>query len=68
MTTTTRTVTGVRPSTRYLMREHVVTGTAVELANIVRAQRAAGTFRGMSEPHPVTGGRFQVRMALLERA
>lgn len=67
-TTVTRPVTGVRPSTRYLRREHVVTGTAVELSNIVRAHRAAGTFVGMSEPHAVTGGRFQVRMALLERA
>ena len=68
MTTTARTASGVRPSTRYVLREHVVTGTAVELSNVVGAHRAAGTFLAISEPYPVTGGRFQVRMTLLEQA
>jgi hypothetical protein len=68
MTTNIRTGRPVtdRAAGRYINRDHTVTGTATQLANIVANHRTAGTFAGMSAPRPVPGGLFQVVIRLRE--
>jgi hypothetical protein len=64
-TATTRPASGVRPA--YRTRDHIVTGTAVQLSNLKANHCAAGTLVSHSEPLPVTGGRFQVVFRLVEQ-
>lgn len=45
-------------------RDHTVTGTATQLANLVANHRSAGTLVAMTAPRPVTADRFQVVIRL----
>ncbi|WP_433789316.1 hypothetical protein [Actinoplanes sp. CA-252034] len=49
----------------YINRDHTVTGTATQLANIVANHRTAGTLVALTRPRPV-GDRFQVTLRLRE--
>jgi hypothetical protein len=49
----------------YINRDHTVTGTATQLANIVANHRTAGTLVAFTRPRPV-GDRFQVTIRLRE--
>lgn len=68
MTTYTRTGRPVtaRATGHYLHRDHTVTGTPAQLANLVANHRNAGTFVAMTAPRPITGNRFQVIIRLRE--
>jgi hypothetical protein len=71
MTTHTHPTTG-RPVTpraaghHLIIRDHTVTGTATQLANIVANHRNAGTLIAMTAPRPVTGDRLQVVIRIRE--
>jgi hypothetical protein len=67
---TTHPTTG-RPVTEgaaghYIHRDHTVTGTATQLANIVANHRNAGTLIALTAPRPITGDRFQLVIRLRE--
>jgi hypothetical protein len=71
MTTHTDTppATGRPPTARaagpYLIRDHTVTGTAIQLANLVANHHNAGTLVAMTAPRPV-GDRFQILIRVRE--
>jgi hypothetical protein len=66
MTThTTRRPATERPAGHYINRDHTVTGTPTQLANIVANHRNAGTLVALTEPRRV-GDRFQVDIRLRE--
>ncbi|BCJ55082.1 hypothetical protein Asp14428_65570 [Actinoplanes sp. NBRC 14428] len=50
----------------YINRDHTVTGTPAQLANIVANHRNAGTLVALTAPRPVPGDRFQVVIRLRE--
>lgn len=54
-----------RATGQYVNRDHVVTGTPTQLANIVANHRNAGTFVALTAPRPV-GDRFRVVIRLRE--
>jgi hypothetical protein len=67
---TTHTTRPRRPVTQhaagnYINRDHTVTGTPAQLANIVANHRNAGTLVALTAPHSV-GDRFQVIIRLRE--
>jgi hypothetical protein len=69
MTTHTHPVTG-RPVTAraagpYRTRDHTVTGTAIQLANLVANHHNAGTLVAMTAPRPA-GDRFQILIRVRE--
>jgi hypothetical protein len=70
MTTRTHSATGQpvtdRAAGHYLNRDHTVTGTATQLANIVANHRNAGTLVDLTAPRPITGNRFQIIIRLRE--
>lgn len=49
----------------YISRDHIVTGTATQLANILANHRNAGTLVTQTQPRPV-GNRFQVTIRVRE--
>jgi hypothetical protein len=53
------------PNGHYINRDHTITGTAGQLANIVANHRNAGTLVALTAPRPV-GDRFQVVIRLRE--
>ncbi|GGQ86737.1 hypothetical protein [Couchioplanes azureus] len=55
-------------TTHTLVRDHTVTGTATQLANVVANHRTAGTLVALTAPRPVTGDRFQIIIRLREPA
>jgi hypothetical protein len=70
MTTRTHSANG-RPATaraagHYIHRDHTVTGTTAQLANVVANHRNAGTLIALTAPRPVTGDRFQLVIRLRE--
>jgi purine-cytosine permease-like protein len=70
---TTHTTRPRRPVTEraaghYINRDHTVTGTPVQLANIVANHRDAGTLIALTAPRPVTADLFQVVIRLREPA
>lgn len=50
----------------YINRDHTVTGTPDQLANLVANHRNAGTLVAMTAPRPVTDDRFQVIIRIRE--
>ena len=70
MTTHTHPTTGrpASPRAAYTTRDHLVVGTATQLANLVTNHRDAGTLVALTAPRPVTGDRIQVVLRLRERA
>ena len=65
-TTRSRRPVTERPAGHYISRDHTVTGTSAQLANIVANHRNAGTFVAATAPRPVPGDRFQVVIRLRE--
>jgi len=55
-----------RAAGHYITRDHTVTGTATQLANLVANHRNAGTLVALTAPRPVTGNRFQLVIRLRE--
>lgn len=68
MTTTIRTGRPVtaRAAGHYIHRDHTITGTPTQLANIVANHRHAGTLVAMTAPRPLTGDRFQLVIRVRE--
>ncbi|MCO8271531.1 hypothetical protein M1L60_13105 [Actinoplanes sp. TRM 88003] len=68
MTTHTRTGRPVphRAAGHYITRDHTVTGTPDQLANIVANHRNAGTLVALTPPRPVPGDRLQVVIRIRE--
>jgi hypothetical protein len=60
------TATATRPL--YVVRDHVLTATAVQLRNVVRLHETAGTLVALSTPRLTEDGRYRVRLRLVERA
>jgi hypothetical protein len=54
-----------RAAGHYLTRDHTVTGTATQLANLVANHHNAGTLVAMTAPRPV-GDRFQILIRVRE--
>ena len=54
------------PNAHYVIRDHTVTGTATQLANLVANHRTAGTLVALTAPRPVTGDRFQIVIRIRE--
>jgi hypothetical protein len=54
-----------RAAGHHSIRDHTVTGTATQLANLVANHRSAGTLIALTAPRPV-GDRFQVIIRLRE--
>ena len=48
------------------IRDHTITGTATQLANLIGNHRTAGTLVASTAPRPVIGDRFQVVIRLRE--
>jgi hypothetical protein len=70
MTTHAQPATG-RPVTqwaagRHILRDHTVTGTATQLANLIANYRDAGTLVALTAPRRVTADLFQVVIRLRE--
>ncbi|GIE90885.1 hypothetical protein [Actinoplanes regularis] len=66
---TTHTTTGrpaPQPAGHYINRDHTVTGTATQLANLLANHRAAGTLIAVRPPRWMTGDRFQVDIRIRE--
>ena len=68
---TTHTTQPRRPVTEpaaghYINRDHTITGTVDQLANIVANHRNAGTLVALTAPRPVPGDRFQLIIRLRE--
>jgi hypothetical protein len=55
-----------RAAGHYINRDHTVTGTPAQLANIVANHRKAGTLVALTAPRPVPGDRLQVVIRLRE--
>jgi hypothetical protein len=69
MTTHTRPgrpVTELAAGHHTILRDHTVTGTPAQLANIVTNHRNAGTLVGLTAPRSVPGDRFEVVIRLRE--
>ena len=68
-TTSTRSGRPVTPRAtgpHTVLRDHTVTGTATQLANLVANHRTAGTLVALTAPRPVTADLFQVVIRLRE--
>jgi hypothetical protein len=69
---TTHTIRPRRPVTERaaghhtVIRDHTVTGTPAQLANLVANHRHAGTLIALTAPRPVPGNRFQLVIQLRE--
>jgi hypothetical protein len=65
MTTTARRPVTQRAAGHYTTRDHTVTGTPAQLANILANHRTAGTLVAMTPPQPV-GDRMQMLIRIRE--
>jgi hypothetical protein len=54
------------PKGHYITRDHTITGTTTQLANLVTNHRNAGTLIAMTAPRPVADNRLQVVIRLRE--
>ncbi|MFI5491354.1 hypothetical protein [Actinoplanes sp. NPDC051859] len=53
---------------RLVVRDHTITGTASQLANLIANHRSAGTLVALTAPRPVTDDRYQIIVRLREPA